>query len=90
MTNQEILEAHRRHQRLSERSKTIVQDMRSTVPLEDIPQLVQDAAEVIEWLQEQNARLRKDLDEEIREGQQGARDAYTEGKLDAADESGGW
>src|SRR2546421_5536273 len=67
-TSKEIVEAQRRHRRLSERSKTIVADLRKLDGLEfHYSKACFEAAEVIEWLQEQVAGYRKDLMEEAKE-----------------------
>jgi hypothetical protein len=78
LTNQEIVEMQHRHKRLSERSKTIVAELRkdreSNLGFDEghHSQLLFDAAEVIQWLQEQNAQLRKEVNDAFREGQRGS------------------
>ena len=89
MTNQEIIERARRHQRLGERSKRIAADLRNAVGSPGRPLIVLrpavclEAAEVIEWLQEQVASLRKDLMEEAKETSRAARESYADGRADA-------
>jgi hypothetical protein len=86
LTNKEIVEMQRRHQRLSERSETIADELRRRRhPLSSNAHLMLEVAEVIEWLQEQNAALRKEVNDAIREGSLAAREAYTEGRLDATE-----
>lgn len=81
MTNKELWEMQRRHRRLSERSKTIVPDLR----VDGADPLMVEAAEIIEWLLQGKAQLQKDLNEEIRGAQRDAQDAYAQGQQDQYD-----
>ena len=83
-TTQEIFERQRREKRLSERSKTIVAELRLLEPT--IP-ITGEAVEVIEWLQQKVGRLESDLRDEIREGQRSAGAAYAQGQQDEREES---
>ena len=76
MTRTEFWEMRKRNERLTARSKTIVADLR----VDGADPVSLEAAEIIEWLLDSKARLQKDFDNEIREGQRSARDAYAEGQ----------
>lgn len=74
------VEAQRRWRQLDARTKTIVADLRGLEGFDQ--QLKTEAAEVIEWLLEHVAALQKELNDEIREGESAARDAYAQGRQD--------
>lgn len=82
MTNQEIFEMQRRHRQLTERSKTIVVDLRDKGL-----SITTEAAEIIEWLLERIISLRKELKEETQEGIRQARDSYAQGQQDEFDKN---
>lgn len=82
-TTKEIIEMQKRHKWLTERSKTIVADLRELEGVGVDKKLRADAAEVIEWLHSQIVGLQKDLEE----AQRSARDAYYEGRQDESDDS---
>lgn len=80
MTNKELWDAQRREKQLRERSKTIGADLRK------VGGIGTEAAAMIDWLLSRIASLQKDLNEEVREGQRSAGDAYAQGRLDSRDE----
>lgn len=81
MTNKKLWEMQRRHRRLTERSKTIVSELR----VDGASPLDLEAAEIIEWLLQGKAQLEKDFAEEVRGGQRDAQAAYAQGQQDQYD-----
>lgn len=76
MTNREIWEYQQKHKRLRERAGSIVADLRTAgAGIE----LCRDAADVIEWLQQQLQQARKEFAEEQSYAQRVAREAHREG-----------
>jgi len=75
MTTKEFWERRKRAMALEARALTIINELRdSGDPLRI------EAADVIEYLRNSRDQFRKDLNEEVREGQRAVRDAYAEGR----------
>ena len=86
MTNQEIIAYQRRQRALHESTKTIAARLRGAALAS--PELLAEAADAVDFLVERIDRMNRAANEEARESQRAAGDAYAEGRHDALSERG--
>lgn len=93
MTNQEIVEYQRRQKALRESAQTIAARLRAAASgeAETTIGLVIEAADAIDYLHAQIARMNREAREEEREIRNAVQDAYAEGRHEGREEArGGW